>query len=90
MDCTLPEEARLPVLKTILTQSISAAAMLAFLCPASAQTTEPTRFHTIAVASLGADANAAALRERLIDRLNHSGQFKVVDNASASDRKSVV
>ena len=78
-------EADSPVLKSILGQSIVAAAALAVILPAPSQPAHAEHIHTIAVAPLGAGANAAAIRERLIERLNHSGQFKVVDNPAGSD-----
>ena len=71
--------------RMIFGQSILAAAALAATLPACSQPVRAERVATIAVTPLGVDANSTALRERLIERLNHSGQVKVVDSSSAPD-----
>jgi phosphate ABC transporter phosphate-binding protein len=58
---------------------------LLFLQIAYAQTAATNRIHSISVASFGEDATAAALRQKIIDRLNHSGQIKVVDNSADAE-----
>ena len=71
--------------RTILGQFIFAAVSLAGTLPASAQSTSALPIRTIAVTPFGTDADAIALRERLIERLNKSGQLKVVDGPTGSD-----
>lgn len=59
------------------------AIFLLFLQTAQAQTASANRVHTIHVASFGEDATAAALRQKIIGRLNRSGQIKAVDQSAA-------
>ncbi|WP_231737938.1 phosphate ABC transporter substrate-binding protein PstS [Terracidiphilus gabretensis] len=73
------------MLNTIFGRIILAVAALAVVLPSFAQSAAPAQLHTIHVEGFGQGSNAAALRDRVVERLNHSGQIQVVDNASASD-----
>jgi phosphate ABC transporter phosphate-binding protein len=73
------------VIRTIPGKSILAVAALTAILPAPSQPAHAEHIHTIAIASFGDHANDAVLREKLIERLNKSGQFKVVDNPAASE-----
>lgn len=61
------------------------ALFLLMLQTAQAQTTSANRIRSISVASFGEGAAATALRQKIIDGLNHSGSLKVVDTSSAAD-----
>jgi phosphate ABC transporter phosphate-binding protein len=73
------------VLNMIFGRIILAAATLTAALPSIAQSAAPIPIRTIQVDALGHGINAAALRDRVIERLSHSGQIKVVDSSSASD-----
>jgi hypothetical protein len=73
------------VLNTIVGRLILAAAVLATALTSPAQPAAASHLHTIYVDGFGQGNNAAALRERVIERLNHSGQIKVAESASSSD-----
>jgi phosphate ABC transporter phosphate-binding protein len=64
---------------------ILVAAALTCALVSSAQPATTGHLHTIYVDAFGQGSSAATLRERIIERLNHSGQIQVVDNASSSD-----
>ena len=73
------------MLNTIFGRIILAAVALTAALPSIAQSAAPIPIRTIQVDALGHGINAAALRDRVIERLSHSGQIKVVDSSSASD-----
>lgn len=58
--------------------------LLAFVVPAFGQA-PAAHLRTVHVASLGDGSAAAAVRQRVIERLNKSGEFRVVDDSAAAD-----
>lgn len=59
---------------------------LALLHPAPAQTNASANpMRTIQVGSMGDGSGAQALRQRIVDRLNRTGRFRVVDSPSNAD-----
>lgn len=67
-------------------ESLCALLLIGLLGTAGAQKPEnPGRIRTVAVASLGEGANAAAIRGRIIEDLKKSGRTKVVEDQAAAD-----
>jgi len=68
--------------KTLAPCLVAATVLLPSFAQNAAQT---THIHTIHVDSFGSGGIAAALRQRIIERLNRSGQLKAIDNMASSD-----
>jgi phosphate ABC transporter phosphate-binding protein len=69
-----------------LRRCLLAVFLLAVVGNGAAQIAENLRsIHTLAVASLGDGAQASALRQRIVQRLEKSGRIKLVDDPAAAD-----
>ena len=77
-----PLNALFRLFRKVFATSLAAAA---FLQLSIAQNAQAGRIHTVHVDSFGAGSTAEALRQRVIERLNKSGQLKAIDSATSSD-----